>query len=169
MKSIVVVFSALVGLIAVNGCSTMPTGPSVLVLPGAGKSFDQFRSEDYRCRQYAFGQIGGTTPSQASVASGVGSALTGAAVGAATGAAIGGGKGAAIGAGSGLAMGTIAGGGEAAQVSGYEAQSRYDMGYIQCMYAMGNRVPITGNLIEENDMDEYGPAYNQPAPPPVGR
>lgn len=97
--------------------------------------------------------MGGATPSQVTAVSGIGSAVTGTALGAAAGAAIGGGKGAAIGAGSGLVMGSVAGG-EAAQASGYEAQSRYDMSYIQCMYSMGNRVPVSGNLVDENALDE---------------
>lgn len=154
-----------IGVAALSACTYMPTGPSVLVLPGAGKTFDQFRAEDYRCRQYAFTQIGGATPSQVSAASSVGSAITGTALGAAAGAAIGGGgKGAAIGAGSGLIAGSMAGG-EAAQASGAEAQSRYDMSYIQCMYSLGNRVPISGNLIDENMYEENAPGLNAPLPP----
>jgi hypothetical protein len=34
-------------------CSTMPTGPSVLVLPGNDKDFDQFHADDVMCRRYA--------------------------------------------------------------------------------------------------------------------
>jgi hypothetical protein len=154
-----------IGLFSLIACTTIPTGPSVLVLPGAGKSFDQFRSEDYRCRHYAYTQIGGATPSQVSATSGVGSAVAGTALGAAAGAAIGGGRGAAIGAGSGLLMGSLAGG-EAAQASSYEAQSRYDMSYIQCMYSMGNRVPVSGNLIDENELEEDDQPFNAPMPPP---
>jgi outer membrane lipoprotein SlyB len=168
MKYLISAFSILIGLFSLSACTSMPTGPSVLVLPGAGKTFDQFRSEDYRCRQYAFSQIGGATPSQVSAVSGIGSAVTGTALGSAAGAAIGGGKGAAIGAGSGLIVGSMAGG-EAAEASGYEAQSRYDMGYIQCMYSMGNRVPISGNLIDENALDEGSQPYTAPLPAPPTR
>ena len=40
-------------------CATVPpSGPSVMVLPGSGKTFDQFRSDDFTCRQFADGQIG---------------------------------------------------------------------------------------------------------------
>src|SRR5262245_5291250 len=36
------------------GCSTTPpAGPAVLVLPGTGKNFDQFRFDDQECRGYA--------------------------------------------------------------------------------------------------------------------
>ena len=73
-----------------------------MVLPGSGKSFEQFRTDDYQCRQFAIQQAGGATPNQASAASGVASAAVGTGLGAAAGAAIGGGPGAAIGAGGGL-------------------------------------------------------------------
>lgn len=44
-------------LLVMAGCSTMPTGPSVLVLPGTGKDFGLFKTDDADCRQLAFGQI----------------------------------------------------------------------------------------------------------------
>src|SRR5712664_1083560 len=39
--------------VVTTSCASMPTGPSVMVLPGTGKSFEQFRAEDARCRQAA--------------------------------------------------------------------------------------------------------------------
>jgi hypothetical protein len=45
----------------VVGCATTPSGPGVLVLPGTGKSFDQFRADEQECRQYAGAQIAGGT------------------------------------------------------------------------------------------------------------
>jgi hypothetical protein len=44
-----------------NGCATVPTGPSVMVLPGPGKPFDLFQAEDATCRQWARQQIGQST------------------------------------------------------------------------------------------------------------
>ncbi|MGZ8143560.1 MAG: hypothetical protein ACXW0L_04250 [Methylosarcina sp.] len=158
----------LAALMMLTACTTIPAGPGVLVLPGTGKSFDQFRQEDSYCRQYASWQTGGTTPSKASAASGVGSAIAGTALGAAAGAAFGGGEGAAIGAGSGLLAGSLVGTG-AGGSAGYEAQERYDMSYIQCMYAYGNRVPISGNFIEENRerqkdrIEPYSPSSQPPS------
>jgi hypothetical protein len=143
----------------------MPSGPSVLVLPGTGKSFDQFRGDDYMCRQFAFGQVGGVTPNQVAVASGVGSAAIGTAVGAAAGAAIGGGEGAAVGAGGGLLAGSAVGAG-AASSSGYVAQERYDMSYIQCMYSKGHRVPVSGRFIDESPAVGNSPPASVPPPPP---
>ena len=39
-------FSPLLALLALGACTTLPTGPSILALPGTGKSFDQFRADD---------------------------------------------------------------------------------------------------------------------------
>lgn len=139
------VLTATVVLVA-TGCASTPSGPGVLVLPGAGKSFEQFRADDANCRQFASYQIGGSSPGQASVQSGLASAAVGTALGAAAGAAIGGGGGgAAIGAGSGLVAGSMMGTGAAAQ-SGAVAQQRYDAAYIQCMYANGHQVPVPGQF-----------------------
>jgi len=43
----------LAALLLLAGCVTAPTGPTVLVLPGQQKSFDQFRNDDIACQQYA--------------------------------------------------------------------------------------------------------------------
>src|SRR5207237_668751 len=44
-----------------TACATIPTGPSVMVLPGNGKNFDQFQTDDAVCRQWAAQQTGTTT------------------------------------------------------------------------------------------------------------
>ena len=62
----------LVSLLA--ACASIPSGPSMMALPGSGKTFDQFREDDYYCKQYANEQVGGKTPNKASIASGLGSA-----------------------------------------------------------------------------------------------
>ncbi|SDI35092.1 glycine zipper family protein [Paraburkholderia phenazinium] len=147
-------------LACIGGCAVTPAGPTVMALPGSAKTFDQFRGDDASCRQYAFQQVGGVSTNQAATASAQGSAAVGTAVGAAAGAAFNGGQGAAVGAGAGLLAGSVMGVG-AAQSSGYEAQRQYDHAYIQCMYAAGERVPISGNLISAPH-----PAGNLPPPPP---
>ena len=44
---------ALGALALFAGCATPPpAGPSVMVLPGSAKSFDQFRYDDNECRQF---------------------------------------------------------------------------------------------------------------------
>jgi hypothetical protein len=144
MSHLPIMFPATV-ILAITGCASMPNGPSVMVLPGTGLSFEQFRNDDAICQQYASFQVGGTTANQASMKSGATSAVVGTALGAAAGAAIGGGSGAAIGAGSGLVGGSIVGTG-AASSSMYEVQQRYDIAYIQCMYAKGHQVPVSGQF-----------------------
>ena len=44
--------SALSALL-LTACSTTTYGPSVLVLPGSGKTFEQFRFDEQECRAYA--------------------------------------------------------------------------------------------------------------------
>ena len=157
-----------------TACANLPTGPSVMVLPGSSKSFEQFRVDDHECRRYAYEQVGGVTPKQAAVTSGMTSAAVGSGLGAATGAAIGGGKGATIGAGAGLAAGGLVGS-SAARTSGYESQFRYDISYIQCMYAQGHRVPVAGKVTNELPPTGQKSTHTSPAqpgfippPPPPG-
>ncbi len=135
----------LVSATTLSACTSFPTGPGMLVLPGTGKSFDQFRFDDVDCRQYASAQIGGKTASDAAIDSGVKSAVIGTAVGAAAGALIGGRNSAGVGAGSGLLMGSMVGAGTA-ESSGRILQQRYDFGYQQCMYAKGHRIPVSGRI-----------------------
>jgi len=88
-----------------TACASAPTGPSVLVLPGRGKSDDQFRAEDARCRQRAASELQTTD------------------------------------------HGTVT------------AQGRYDMVYMQCMYAEGNQIPVPGR-------GWRSPVSGAPATPP---
>jgi len=150
-------------LMVLGGCVSVPNGPSMMSLPGSGKSFDQFRADDYDCRQYASAQAGGTTANQAAVDSGVRSAAVGTAVGAAAGALMDGSHGAGVGAGIGLLTGALAGSG-AANASSYSLQQRYDIGYTQCMYAKGHKVPVSGRLVSSDG--QYARRYSTPPPPP---
>lgn len=114
-------------------CVSMPEGPSVMVLPGSGKNFDQFRADDFECKHYASQQIGG---------------------------------GAAVGAGAGMALGGLSGTGTA-QTSAYGVQQRYDVAFMQCMYAKGHRIPAGGRFTSEQmfmPRDTF-PSY----PPPPAR
>jgi len=136
---------ALAAAVGLTGCvAPPPSGPSVLALPGANKSLAQFQTDDAGCRTYAQRVIGPTSPSQAAAQSGVGSAAVGTVLGAAAGAAIGAAAGnpaagAAIGAGTGLVLGAGAGATNAAY-SGAAVQRQYDVAYIQCMVANGDKV-----------------------------
>lgn len=168
MKRILTRIGAVGLLAALGACATVPSGPSVLVLPGTGRSFDQFRADDMECRQYALHQSGGQSGQAVSENSAVRSAALGTAVGAVAGAAIGGSRGAGVGAGSGLLIGTAAGSGSG-QVSAQGSQRRYDNAYIQCMYAKGHRVPVHGQMPAASNY--AAPAGTAPAripPPPPG-
>ncbi|MGR8999581.1 MAG: YMGG-like glycine zipper-containing protein [Gammaproteobacteria bacterium] len=158
-------FAGFLVMVLLAGCAYMPTGPSVMVLPGTGMSFEQFRQDDSLCQQFAYGQMGGVTANQAAVDSQVGSAVVGTALGAAAGAALGGGSGAAIGAGSGLVAGTLAGSGEGGRAA-YATQEGYDNAYIQCMYAKGHRVPVSGQFIYEDQIQAPNSSIRIPPPPP---
>lgn len=157
-------FTALAAALLVLGaCASIPTGPSAMVLPGSGKSFDQFRVDDMDCRQYASLQSGGATPEQASADSGLKSAAIGAGVGALAGAAVGGHRSAGTGAAAGLIIGSVAGAG-AASGSGRTLQQRYDIGYQQCMYAKGHQVPVYGRF--DSSRGPAPSAYTAPPPQP---
>jgi OmpA family protein len=150
-------------LALLNACAAIPTGPNVMVWPGVGKPFDLFQTEDAWCRYYAQSRLG-IAPEQAATQSAVASTALGTAVGAAAGAAIGAaagnpGLGAAIGAGSGLLVGS-ASGAQAGAASAATLQTRYDMAYLQCMYARGNQVP--------GPAATPSPSYVPPPPPPPG-
>lgn len=155
---------AVVALLA--GCATFPTSPSVMVLPGTGKSFEQFRGDDALCRQFAFEQAGGKMPGQAASDSMARSAVAGTAIGAVAGAAIGGNQGAGVGAGTGLLVGSVAGA-SAGEASAYGSQRRYDHAFIQCMYAKGHRVPVSGQFTVSPSVPPPPPGSPPPPPPPA--
>ncbi len=143
LTSSLVPFLAAVGL---SACATIATGPSVMVLPGQGKTFEQFQADDAVCRQWASVQAG-TTPGQASTEAALSSAAIGTALGA--------GLGAAVGAGSGALGGTAVGVG-ASQAAAGTVQWRYDIAYEQCMYAKGHQIPVI----------MQPPPWGYPVPPP---
>jgi len=150
-----------------GACVSMPDGPSVMVLPGTGMSFEQFRADDFACRQFASQQIGGATASGFASDSGVRSAAVGTVLGAAAGAAINGGRGAGVGAGAGMALGGLSGT-QTAQASAYGAQQRYDNGFMQCMYAKGHRIPAGGRF-SSGFTSEQPRIPRDYYPPPPGR
>ena len=150
----------------IAGCATpMPTGPSVMVLPGSTKSFDQFRFDDNECRQFANSQVGGQNPSDVANNSAVKSAAVGTAVGAAAGGLMGGNSGAGVGAGIGLIGGSMVGAGNA-QSSGYSLQHRYDVAFQQCMYAKGHQIPMIGRYTPQPQRQAAPPPLPPPGVPP---
>lgn len=166
--------AALTAALLLGACAVQPVGPRVTAMPGTGKSFEQFRYDDAECRAYANQQVGGATANDAAVESGVRSAAVGTAVGALAGAAIGGSQGAGAGAGVGLLMGSVAGAG-AGEASARGTQSRYDSAYVQCMYAKGERVPVSAQMAPERirvqpiaPQPVYAPPSAYVPPPPPG-
>ena len=156
-QGILVLFTVL----GLSGCATMPTGPTVSVMPSPGKPFEVFMADDDVCREWAQRQIGGTSPSQTANENTATGAVIGTVVGAGLGALIGSttgnvGAGAAIGAGAGLLGGTSIGS-NAGAASGYHLQRRYDIAYQQCMYSKGNQIPGVQR--------QPARAYTPPPPP----
>ena len=102
---------------ALGGCSTMPAGPSVLVLPGSDKDFEHFHADDLACRQFVQSQLAGAQKDLS---------------------------------------------------SREEAQQRYDIDYIQCMYGKGHRVPVPDALSYDTRQEWHPPPPpNLPPPPPA--
>lgn len=126
---------------ALAGCASMPSAPSVAVMPAPNKPFEVFQEDNAICLDFAQRQIGGivAAPDRATT-----SALAGAALGAAAGALLGqSGQAAGIGAGVGLLLGA-ADANDDWDDRNYRSnglQHRYDIAYQQCMYSKGNQVP----------------------------
>jgi hypothetical protein len=137
-------FLVFLSVMVLSGCATVPTGPSVMVLPSREKPFEAFQEDDALCRQWALQQAG-MEPGEAVREKLISGAAVGTLIGTGAGAAIGAaagsaGAGAAIGAGTGLLAGAAMASGPAYE-AGWELQRRYDMAYQQCMYAKGNQIP----------------------------
>lgn len=153
--------STVLGVLVLSGCASVPTAPNVMALPGSGRTFDEFRADDAFCRDHAYQQIGGRSREQVASSAAIQNAAVGTAIGAVAGAAIGGRGGAGAGAGMGLIVGS-ASGAEASRSAVYGSQRHYDHAYVQCMYARGHRVPVSGAYTPGT-----APA-SVPPPPPAG-
>ena len=157
---------SLIAAVLATGCAAVPpSGPSILVLPGTGKNFDQFRFDEQECRGYAQSQIGPKTTEQAASDQAVKSAVVGTAIGTVAGAALGGSQGAAVGAGVGLAGGSIVGT-ETSYAAAGSLQRRYDNAFTQCMYVRGHRVPVSGRYSDESPTTAAARTPPPPPPPP---
>ena len=131
-------------IVGLAGCTVAPpSGPTVVAMPGQGKSFDAFRYDDNLCRGYASqhmnpaaAQAAGQNANTTAVAGTLLGAATGALLGAAGGNA---GMGAAAGGGAGLLLGSSMAGNQA-QGAANSMQAQYNVAYAQCMVAHGNRM-----------------------------
>lgn len=146
-----------------TACVTVPKGPNVAVMPGPGKSFEQFAAEDRSCRNHADQSIG-TNVNDVGANNVVAGAAIGTAVGAAAGALLGGHHGGESGAGAGLILGTAAGAGNAGRAE-YDSQRRYDIAYEQCMYAKGNQLPQASTTTTYYSGYRHRPIAVYQAPP----
>jgi hypothetical protein len=154
---------ALLPVLGLSACTVAPpSGPTVVAMPGQGKSFAQFQQDDNYCRNYAqskmgnAGQVAANAQNNATT-----SAVAGTLIGAAAGAALGSlsgnvGAGAGIGAGAGL-LGGAAVGSNNTQAAADSLQGSYDVAYAQCM--VGN-----GETIQQ---PQAPVVYGAPPPPPV--
>jgi uncharacterized protein YcfJ len=153
-----------------GACASVPSGPTVMVLPGSGKPFEQFQADDAYCRQFASQQVGTSVNESGAKNTATGAVvgtLLGAALGAAIGAAAGSpATGAAVGAGTGLFGGTLVGAGNAQAAQG-SVQKRYDAYYTQCMYAKGNQVPGARRAPRATQYQSVPPPPPPPPPPPA--
>lgn len=158
----------LASTLALGACAVAPPpGPTVMAMPGQGKSFPAFQQDEAYCRQAAAAQTGGASPAEAANNSAVGSAVLGTALGAAAGAALGSvggaaGAGAAIGGATGLLAGSAIGANNA-QASAAGIQQRYDMTYTQCMVSRGDTVQSAPGPYAAGY--PAVPAYAYPPPP----
>jgi hypothetical protein len=154
---------ALIPALALGACTVVPpSGPSIVALPGPGKTFAQFQYDDQNCRNYAQSRNADSGAAAANASNNTAAtAVAGTLIGAAAGAALGSlggnvGAGAAIGAGAGLLGGASVAGGQA-QGAADSLQGRYDVSYAQCM--VGNGETIQGP-------PPPAPVYYAPPPPP---
>jgi hypothetical protein len=156
-------------LVLCTACATVPSGPNVVVLPGKGLPFDQFRNDDYACRTFASQQTG-ATPSDVATRNTVGGAVLGTLLGAAAGAAIGAasgsaGTGAAVGAGVGMLGGTAVGA-SAATPTYSTLQQRYDASYASQPAAAPPPPPPPPPPAATTRTIPPPPAGTPPPPPP---
>jgi len=55
------------------------------------------------------------------------------------------------------------------QESAWPMQQRYDRAFMQCLYAKGHRVPISGRAADFVEQSQAAAAARTPPPPPPGK
>jgi hypothetical protein len=136
-----------------------PVGPTVGVMPGRGKSFATFQSDNATCKGFAAEQVKGQAEAanQRAVGTGLLTSVLATGLGAAAGGLAGdAGGGAAVGAALGVGGGTAVGAGNSS-VDQANIQQQYDNAFSQCMYSKGDQVP------------GYAPVAASAAPDPTVR
>lgn len=108
-----IVKSLMLLLLLASCTATVPSGPGVLVLPGAEKNLAQFHRDDADCREFAREPLA-TSPTKLQ--------------------------------------------------SDDEGQRLYDIGFVQCMYHKGHRVPLPEGLMYGSLQDASGPLPEEVEP-----
>ena len=146
------------------GCVSAPEAPTVMVLPGSGKTYETFQRDDVVCRNTAYRSLNGAAHDTNN--NGITTAATGTVIGAAAGALIGsaGGPqgttdGLAVGAASGLLLGSAMAGGGRGQTQNV-MQDQYNVIYVQCMYAKGHKIPQAYAWDEPENTSDIPPDYH---------
>lgn len=164
MKKCVVLNMAILSAIALAGCVSPPQAPTVMVLPGSDKTYESFQHDDVICRNAASRGVGDEANNANN--NGVATAAAGTAIGATAGALIGsagGPRGAAGGLAVGAASGLLVGSAVAGNNSGgtrSSLQDQYNVTYVQCMYAKGNKIPQAYAWDEQENADDVPPDYH---------
>ncbi|HCI6908350.1 TPA: glycine zipper family protein [Klebsiella pneumoniae] len=164
MKKCVVLRMAILSTIVLAGCVSPPRAPTVMALPGSAKTYESFQHDDVICRNAASLAVGGESNNANN--NGVATAVAGTAIGAATGAligSVGGPRGAASGVAVGAASGLLVGSAIASNDSGgahRSLQDQYNVTYVQCMYAKGNKIPQAYTWDEPENANDVPPDYH---------
>ena len=150
--------TAIVAVLALEGCVSTPMGPNIPVMPGKNKSFAAFQDDDYYCRHYAEDRVAGRINRENDRIAR--NAVIGTALGAALGAAVGDTRGAIVGGAAGAAVGASTAHPGYGQ---YSAQRQYDIAYGQCMEYRGNEIGVPRHRPR---WDRGERNYPPPPPPP---
>ncbi|HIH9465507.1 Uncharacterised protein [Klebsiella variicola] len=150
--------------ITLTGCVSAPEAPTVMVLPGSGKTYETFQRDGVLCRNTAYRSLNGEAHDANN--NGITTAATGTIIGAATGALIGsaGGPqrttdGLVVGAASGLLLGGVVAGGGRGQTQNV-MQDQYNVIYVQCMYAKGHKIPQAYAWDVPENISDMPPDYH---------
>lgn len=157
MRNLSVAGVAIAAALTLAGCVSAPLGPTVPVMPGAGKSQAAFEDDEYYCEDYANDRVAGRIDranDQIARNTAIGTVL-----GAALGAAVGDTGGAIAGGAAGAAVGASTANPGYKQ---YSAQRQFNIAYAQCMKYRGNEIaPPYGPPRPRWDRD-----YRDYPPPP---
>jgi hypothetical protein len=136
MRKVTAGLTVLLAATALTGCVTVPSGPTIPVMPGRDKSFAEFQADQQFCERYAHDRVAGRVDAENDKIAR--NTIIGTALGTALGAAIGGDtRGAVAGGAAGAAVGASSAHPGYRQ---YSAQRQYNIAYAQCMDYRGNDV-----------------------------